>query len=285
MTSALTLALELRARIENHSRDLALKSSADGARGYHNYYVSEPKKRPDIVYIENVLGKDLVTSSKKSLRLNFSARSAIIADRNGIKFIAHDGSLRSTKIRALDGYDIISSGGKPYFLISRLDDKNLFVKIIDYHLARGDKTIKSGAESVPGDQPGAAKGGERSSAVWSAKHHPICVKLAKALKASKHFSGPERRFNGADIVRKAFGIHFIFEVKPDCGTHNIVTALGQLLHYSRGEKRIALVVAVPDDSPIDSSLMDTLNRHNVFFLNVGKSGPVDLNPLLAKFGN
>jgi hypothetical protein len=129
------------------------------------------------------------------------------------------------------------------------------------------------------DAAGAQSGGERSAATWSAKHSPWVKEIGDVL----NDLGWKEKIKGRpwqpDLLRQspAGDKRILIEVKPDCDTHNVITALGQVTCYSSGMKNVIKVIAVPGSKSIRNHITDVLKSSNIEILDLDER---DLLPLV-----
>lgn len=130
-----------------------------------------------------------------------------------------------------------------------------------------------------GCNPGPAGRGERSAATWSARHSPYVNKIVPALDEL----GWNQKVAGwpwqPDLLRASLNSdkRILIEVKPDCGKHNVITAIGQVICYSSGMKNVIKVIAVPGSNWLPPYITEVLKCYDIKILDLDRD---DLLPLL-----
>ncbi len=129
------------------------------------------------------------------------------------------------------------------------------------------------------DAAGVQTGGERSAAIWSAKHSPYVKEIGRVLDKL----GWKEKIDGGpwqpDLLRgsPSSDKRILIEVKPDCGTHNVITAIGQVTCYSLDMDDVVKVIAVPGSKLLPKHITNVLTSYNIKILDLDKG---DLSPLL-----
>lgn len=171
------------------------------------------------------------------------ANAAVLAeDKRGVA-LYHDG-----RVYAGDGRDRpwmpaeqTTIGGRSYYKIEYLENANFIKKLLQYHFSRTNPNLAlPPKKTVPksrhnGSDPGPQKGGVRSQATFSAKHHPITKALERVVKDHGYEIQP---CAGAhpDLLAKKGDDSILFEIKPEPTTHDLITACGQVLVYNESAK-------------------------------------------------
>jgi hypothetical protein len=120
------------------------------------------------------------------------------------------------------------------------------------------------------DAAGAQTGGDRTAAIWSAKHSPLVKEIGNGLDKF----GWKKKIGGEpwqpDLLRESPGgdTRILIEVKPDCDTHNVITAIGQVVCYSSGMKNVLKVIAVPGSKSLPIHITNVLKSNNIKILDL-----------------
>lgn len=85
--------------------------------------------------------------------------------------------------------------------------------------------------SVFGNDRGPTGDGERSHAVWSARQSPLANKIVTYLRGQGWEPGDGRPWKPDILMRRKEHERVLIEVKPDFGTHNVITGIGQIICY------------------------------------------------------
>jgi hypothetical protein len=129
------------------------------------------------------------------------------------------------------------------------------------------------------DAEGAQSGGERSAVTWSAKHSPWVKEIGDALDELGWKVKIDGRPWEPDLLRASpdGDKRTLIEVKPECGTHNAITAIGQVICYSSGMKNVLKVIAVPGSKSLPLHITNVLKSNDIKILDLDES---DLLPPL-----
>lgn len=199
---------------------------------------------------KNVLG--FATYSAKSGIGRTAA--ALARDAGGIA-LYHDGRVftRDGRARPHGSDPMVKINGRLYHRIAYIEDPDFFDRVVDYHFSRlnpdlasnGGRTGKKGS----GLDAGPAKGGVRSSAVFTARHNPLTAALWEQV---EDLGYTLRTCEGVtpDLLVEKNGKSALFEVKPVARTHDLILACGQVLVYNEHAKadRIVIVSERPNFS-------------------------------------
>jgi hypothetical protein len=123
------------------------------------------------------------------------------------------------------------------------------------------------------DSAGAQDGGKRSAATWSARHSPYVKEIGRILdKLGWKQKIPARPWH-PDMLRGSptGGKRVLIEVKPDCGEHNVITAIGQVICYSSGMKNVIKVIAIPGSNSLKSHMKNVLESNDIKILDLDEA--------------
>jgi hypothetical protein len=135
--------------------------------------------------------------------------------------------------------------------------------LLGFHDFKSGKPRQGPPTQSHGDNSGAKRGGERSGAVWRAVHSPIVKLVADALDELQSTSVSGAPWQPDLVRRMPNGSTLIIEVKPDCGLHNIITAIGQSVCYRSGFNDVISIIAAPGVSTMKSHVRSVLDEHDI----------------------
>ena len=126
---------------------------------------------------------------------------------------------------------------------------------------------------------GPSGGGVRSEAVWNAQHSQLWERISSELNSFVPVDGYPWR---PDILCEAPDKSLLLiEVKPACDSHNIITAIGQLIAYSSNLWRVTRVIAAPGTKLMKEHLVNVIKAQGIKLLDLDdKLGP-QLRDLLS----
>jgi hypothetical protein len=211
-----------------------------------------------------------------------------MAQENGGFILCHtlsaSGETAQTVIDVVDDeFDQITIDDRTFFKICSTYDDDAFERITRFGLL----CYQAGQPEEPGNpppptggcDPGPSGGGKKSAATWSAKHSPYVNKIMSALDEL----GWNQVVDGwpwqPDLLRGSLNSdkRILIEVKPNSGTHNVITAIGQVICYSSGMKNVIKVIAIPWSNSLPPHMTNVLKTNDIKILDLDKA---DLQPLL-----
>lgn len=112
---------------------------------------------------------------------------------------------------------------------------------------------------------GPTGGGTRSPAVWEARHSPLTKEIIDILEGYFKCTPREGSPWKPDILMKSPKTDqtFLVEVKPDSSSHNVITAIGQILCYRSKLKNVTSIIAAPGIGHVGSHLKKVIETHQI----------------------
>jgi hypothetical protein len=168
-------------------------------------------------------------------------------------------------------WNILERAGSQY-----LDRLAVLLGYSDFAGDRSSSNKKASGRTQ--DAAGPQTGGERSAATWSAKHSPWVKEIGSLLDKL----GWKDKVNGQpwqpDLLRGLPGCdkRILVEVKPDCSTHNVITAIGQVTCYSSDMDNVVKVIAVPGSNLLPYHITNVLKSYKIKILNLDEGDQLPL---------
>jgi hypothetical protein len=115
----------------------------------------------------------------------------------------------------------------------------------EFQTAEADDDEEGTRPGVSLKVDGGARGsGKRSETTWSAKHDPLCKRIVESLKGFKGLLDADNwPWNPYVLFETPDQRLVLIEVKPNSDSHNVITAIGQLIAYSHGLAEVIRIVA------------------------------------------
>lgn len=173
-----------------------------------------------------------------------SPSAAFVSDGDKI-WLAHSGRVHRTKQKfPAPDTDVLAGGKiKKYFIVSDMEDKNILLNMITFHLVRSEPDISIATSIETDDGPFSAYIAKESKK--DPKHHLVVKALRKHLLGAGFVGWKHRGRIRCDCAAEIGGQHYIFEVKPTSKFNDVCEAVGQLFVYRNftGEDPALVLVA------------------------------------------
>jgi len=144
-------------------------------------------------------------------------------------------------------------------------------------------SVRPGAKDKSGsakDGTGPTSGGQRSAATWKARHSPLVLEIGAILRDLQWTRCDGNPWNPDIVVKSPNSNHvMLFEVKPDISTHNIITAIGQIICYRSPFKNVAGIIAAPNARVIGKQLQKILDRYDIRVIDLDNNVRTQLKAL------
>jgi hypothetical protein len=163
-------------------------------------------------------------------------------------------------------WNVLEQSGRQY-----LDRLAVLLGYGDFSGDRSGSEVKHSGRAE--DAAGAQAGGKRSAATWSAIHSPYVKEIGRILDKL----GWKQKIPGQswhpDILRGSptRDKRVLIEVKPTCGTHNVIAAIGQVICYSSGMKNVIKVIAIPGSNLLKSHMRNVLETNDIKILDLDEA--------------
>jgi hypothetical protein len=115
------------------------------------------------------------------------------------------------------------------------------------------------------DGTGPTGGGTRSSAIWEGRHSPLVKEISEILRNEIKCIPCDGSPWSPDIVltfpttRRTL----LVEVKPDSTSHNIITAIGQIICYRSKFTNVTSIIAAPGTSHIGAHMKKVIDTYKI----------------------
>ena len=244
---------------------------------------------------------DAFVKSPNLLHLNFSENSAakFIKVEENI-WLVHD-----SRIATKDGRnnpsanDSILINNRKFYLVTKINDANVFENIIEFHESRAFLTI-GGIDNLPytenrktykGQNGGAIEGFPRDSSDVFPQHAPLVEALRKAI--PEEWMTINNNLISPDLYIGNKKRNILFEVKPSYDFTNLCHAVGQLKVYSKlldNPELVYVSYGLPlEVYPEVKNILDNFKIHFVKVTDLDENGEAfefeDLTEILNPFNS
>jgi hypothetical protein len=124
-----------------------------------------------------------------------------------------------------------------------------------------------------GEDAGPSNGGTRSEATWEARHSPLVKEIKLAVLNTERWSLHQSSDWKPDIIFKSKSSNriLLIEVKPDSSTHNIITAVGQVICYRSSLKEYTSIIAAPGMLLLSKKLCNVMRDSKIKSLDLDRN--------------
>lgn len=252
---------------------------------YKNYYFAFSKSNKKLYLFENNV------KNHKALPLSFGKSGYCAFHLDDTKtYLLHNGKRHHISPLIFDNekypkitLKLVNGRKNHYNRVADISDPNIFNLIVDYHLAfdAAKNVINTNElnDEDNCDDLGPAGDGTRSAGKWNGRHSKYCTIIRNEL--SKFKLQPSKNNWKPDICRKnLLGKEIIIEVKPDCTTRDVISAIGQLMVYSYEIENPSLWFAAPGTSDMQAKLREQLKRFDIEIIDLSDEN--EISPQVQK---
>jgi hypothetical protein len=153
--------------------------------------------------------------------------------------------------------------------------------LLGYHSSKNK--LVSGRQLPSKDGAGPTGGGTRSPAIWEARHSPLVQEISHILRNDLKWTSLNGQPWAPDILLKSpiTDRVLLVEVKPENSSHNIITAIGQIICYRSKFKDITSAIAAPGIAQVQKPLRKVIETYKIEIIDLDRDLKKQLEILCA----